>query len=206
MSTFSLIYFSRLIFAQSQVVGLNFDEVQIGEWIRLKHDEIGDHGSNRGIVIVGSKNSDFYRLTASDVGFYITYRFSTRTEPISSHERSDENSNCIQLDDRLYLQPVGPVLPGPPRLLEITITGLLQVDSTVMAVVDYIGGTEGLSEYWWIKVTPDGKRIQLSEPSEIVTQKRNYIRDDLEPSSELHKDDPRYYRIKEGNFSQCPFN
>jgi hypothetical protein len=28
--------------------------------------------------------------------------------------------------------------------------------------VNYIGGYEGLSEYWWLRISPDGKRTQVS--------------------------------------------
>jgi hypothetical protein len=27
--------------------------------------------------------------------------------------------------------------------------------------VNYIGGYEGFSEYWWLRISPDGKRTQV---------------------------------------------
>jgi len=40
----------------------------------------------------------------------------------------------------------------------------LIVGSKAIMSYKYIGGEEGKSEHWWIRVEEDGKRVQLSEP------------------------------------------
>lgn len=96
---------------------------------------------------------------------------------------------------------IGPVLPGPPRLLDFEITGDLYVGGYAKASGKYIGGYEGPSEYWWMKVTSDGKRIQITEPKSIpVEAEKNQIRSSS-PTRRSEEDlsvDPRYYRITPG--------
>lgn len=36
-----------------------------------------------------------------------------------------------------------------------------------MAEVSYIGGHEGPTEYWWMRISPEGKRTQVTEPRPI---------------------------------------
>jgi hypothetical protein len=36
-----------------------------------------------------------------------------------------------------------------------------------VAEVSYIGGYEGLSEYWWMRISPEGKRTQVTEPRRV---------------------------------------
>lgn len=36
-----------------------------------------------------------------------------------------------------------------------------------MAEVSYIGGFQGASEFWWMRVTPEGKREQVTEPLQV---------------------------------------
>jgi hypothetical protein len=58
---------------------------------------------------------------------------------------------------------IGPVLPGPPRLLDLRIMGECVKGRRVYAEAEYIGGTQGLSEYWWFRIKA-GKRVQIGEP------------------------------------------
>lgn len=79
---------------------------------------------------------------------------------------------------------------GPPRLLDLSIKGDLSVGSYAIAERSYIGGTEGKSEYWWIRVK-DGIREQVSEPRCIK------ICNTVVSSQDL--DDPRVYRVTEAD-------
>lgn len=57
--------------------------------------------------------------------------------------------------------------------------------ASVRAEGQYIGGREGLSEYWWFKIMK-GKRIQLSEPLSRS-----------EGGGEGEEHDPRVYVLRE---------
>ena len=73
-------------------------------------------------------------------------------------------------------------MPGPPRLLEFSISGNCKIGTWAVAEAKYIGGHEGPSEYWWIRVTTDGKRQQITQPKPIGNL----------------QDDPSRYKIVEG--------
>lgn len=36
-----------------------------------------------------------------------------------------------------------------------------------MAEASYIGGYEGATEYWWMRISPEGKRTQVTEPCRV---------------------------------------
>ena len=38
-----------------------------------------------------------------------------------------------------------------------------------VAEVSYIGGYEGATEYWWMRISPEGRRSQVTEPLRIPT-------------------------------------
>lgn len=96
------------------------------------------------------------------------------------------------------INSLGPVLPGPPRMLDLRVDGKTEFWTGDQAVVraegQYIGGREGLSEYWWFKIMK-GKRIQLSEPlsvsSSVMTREG-----DMKPGEEQLQD-PRMYVLRE---------
>jgi hypothetical protein len=67
----------------------------------------------------------------------------------------------------LALTSHGAVKPGPPRLTDFDVTGSMKVGSVAVAEVSYIGGYEGLSEYWWMRISPEGKRTQVTEPRRV---------------------------------------
>jgi len=75
---------------------------------------------------------------------------------------------------------IGPVLAGPPRLLDLSITGDAKVGSTVKASIQYIGGQPGASEFWWMRIR-NGEREQISEPT---------------PALSSSSSDPRLYTIQ----------
>ena len=42
-----------------------------------------------------------------------------------------------------------------------------QVGTLAVAEVCYIGGHEGPTEYWWMRISPEGRRTQVTEPVAI---------------------------------------
>ncbi len=104
---------------------------------------------------------------------------------------------------------LGPVLPGPPRLVNFEVTGDLVPGDIAVADTHYIGGVEGESEYWWLKVDAEGRRTTISEAvpcaTEQVTKFKRIIAaresgtdlsiEDLENLAVISK----VYVIKEGN-------
>ena len=112
-------------------------------WLRSKSI------SDEFVIIEGSDNKIDYTLTKDDVGCFICFK----------HKLDNNN-------DYHTLKPIGPVLPGPPRLLEIRIIGETKVGNRIVAKSKYIGGYEGTSEYWWIRIK-DGEREQITEPRAI---------------------------------------
>mmetsp|Transcript_1140 Transcript_1140/g.1887 ORF Transcript_1140/g.1887 Transcript_1140/m.1887 type:complete len:517 (+) Transcript_1140:1427-2977(+) len=68
---------------------------------------------------------------------------------------------------------LGPVLAGPPRLLAMTVRIEPAADPQrdgeqrwqAVARTSYIGGEEGESEFWWFRISADGRRLQLTEPA-----------------------------------------
>lgn len=90
---------------------------------------------------------------------------------------------------------MGPIESGPPRMLELAIIifpgnpGIgggdgpdmkLTVGMKVVAAANYIGGLEGGSEYWWMRVR-NGERENVCEPCAIPSSslffKENTIKD-----------------------------
>lgn len=108
--------------------------------------------------IVGSEGKDKYQLSVLDVGSYISARAAFINDPGVVH-----NANGF----------VGPILAGPPRLLEVSIIGDFTEGNPVVATPSYIGGIEGASEYWWLRINK-GKRENVSEPKEIDPNDGSY--------------------------------
>jgi hypothetical protein len=106
--------------------------------------------------IEGSANSDRYVLTARDENCYISF------QQTSTQQTED---GTITISQRA-INSIGPILPGPPRLLDLRIVGCCLNGARVYAEPEYIGGTEGLSEYWWVRIKA-GKRIQIGEPRAV---------------------------------------
>ncbi len=133
-------------------------------WIRASSSSVKkDFKDYSNITATDCKTQ--YTLCKEDVGFYIIVRY------IDSTTTEVKFSNAI-----------GPIVPGPPRLLDFIITGDSKVGGHAKAEAKYIGGFEGPSEYWWIRVTKDGKRQQITDPKPIGNAKQ----------------DPRLYKITAG--------
>lgn len=120
-------------------------------------------------------------MQADDTGCYISFQQSYESLDISTN-----SDNSSELPPNTDLQPstnpqsitktslrtiraynsLGPVLPGPPRLLDVRICGNCVEGGIVYVDIDYIGGKQGPSEYWWFKIK-GGKRIQVNEPTAV---------------------------------------
>lgn len=113
-------------------------------WVRSQSQD-GDSASD----IPRSEGKDTYQLTAADVGYYISFRVTNEDMDIVTHNGF-----------------VGPIVAGPARLLELRIQGNFKIGNVVVAVPTYIGGVEGESEYWWMRINK-GKREQVTQPRKI---------------------------------------
>lgn len=157
-----------------------------GYWIRSQSADKRSAYS----FIAGTENSPTYTLTAEDDGRYIAFQYaqkneknivgqkphevrksgSTGGEPLEDDLTVEEEGRAIEI--KRTINSLGPVLPGPPRILDLRVGGsghgeAFRVGSEVTARGTYIGGKEGLSEYWWFKIAK-GKRVQLSEPLSVL--------------------------------------
>lgn len=193
-------------------------------------------------TILDSDNLEQYVLTRDDVGCFIgiSHQISTHSAPstqitgtvlsVSQPHCSDslisDEANDPQITRQFLLsEEYGLVLPGPPRLVEFTIEGVesMEVGAYAMAKTNYIGGFEGASEYWWMRVGADGRRTQVTEPKKIsvhpssghclscgdagdqslsMEHTSNPV-DTVAAADDaiISKDnDPRYYKLNEGTF------
>ena len=50
----------------------------------------------------------------------------------------------------------------------IYILTYIQVGTHAVAETSYIGGYEGATEYWWMRISPEGKRTQVTEPRAVL--------------------------------------
>ena len=158
-----------------------------GYWIRSSSAE------KRSIYsyIEGTENCARYTLSADDTGRYIAFQYAqlVRKDLGITDESGCNAPRAVSVEGKAIelkrtINSLGPVLPGPPRMLDLRIDGEdFAVGSVVRACGQYIGGKEGLSEFWWFKIM-HGKRIQLSEPLSILHN---------EPSGH----DPREYYLRE---------
>lgn len=103
---------------------------------------------------------NLYTLSRHDVGRYITFRPSGRE------------------GDAYVPNILGPVLPGPPRIIgnsvqivseEGHLDHVFQPGDIAFAVCNYVGGEEGPSDVWWMRVK-DGVRENLTEPRGVTTE------------------------------------
>ena len=137
-------------------------------------------------LVAGSENRLDYTLGLDDVGKYIGVLFGKKDSK-SKFTPDVPSSRAKGL--------IGPILPGPPRLLDFEISGDLVVGGYAKADGRYIGGFEGPSEYWWIKVSPDGKRSQITEPKAIPVDTVNH---GIPRDSNDFANDPRFYQLTPG--------
>eukprot|EP01031_Cornospumella_fuschlensis_P027155 gene27155-32801_t len=135
-----------------------------GYWFRTT-SKGGTIGDLKYAVIPGTENKLEYKLQKEDVGHFIGFSFD-----------SDKGKQFAE-------NIVGPILPGPPRLLEFRIEGDVKEGGVAKVEADYIGGYEGASEYWWMRIYPTGQRTQVTQPTAIPTNGKE------------SGNDPRHYKL-----------
>lgn len=94
------------------------------------------------------------------------------------------------------------------------VSSIFQVGTKAIAQSTYIGGYEGASEFWWLKVSPDGKRTQITEPMKAPVGPDGHILTLESVSDALSTDatgndtmspsisDPRIYVLTPGRIEQ----
>lgn len=151
---------------------------------------------------------EIYGRKSSDLSSITWYR-KTKNGSDVVHENNDRDQYTVDINDidcfihceikwknsdtmveEILMIPdiLGPVLPGPSRLLDLRVTGTLEAGKKAIASYKYVGGIEGCSEFWWLKIN-DGKREQMSEP--IAISNLSVI------SNDYADNDPRVYVIKD---------
>jgi len=105
-------------------------------WSRSKDRKIWEN-------IPGSENSLQYTMTRDDVACYLSIQ-------------------CNGSED-IMAKPVGPVFAGPARLLDlrIRIDGTLGNGAKAIAEYEYIGGYEGPSQFWWIRINKGASAVLI---------------------------------------------
>jgi hypothetical protein len=155
------------------------------DWVWFRSSSADIHATKDKLkstqIIANSENKLEYRLEKGDVNSYIGICYG----PIGQTPKTIEHN---QQDRFIIANTIGPVLPGPPRALEFTVGGDLRVGCYAKANVTYIGGTEGRSEYWWMRITGDGKRTQITEPKATPDPHSRAFGDP--------KEDSRFYLVK----------
>ena len=144
-------------------------------------------------MIDGSEGHDEYELVALDVNRFITVRVFQRThihtagqEGGEGDKEKDVDESDFDIKDIACEIAMGPVLAGPPRLMDLSIAGDMTVGSVAVAQIKYIGGSPGPSEFWWMRIR-DGDREQITDPRPID------VADAAAPPRS--QDDPRIYVI-----------
>jgi len=105
-----------------------------------------------------------YCLTREDVDHYLGVRLEVPHTVVG--EDGAHTTHGVQ-HKYVTLLRHGVVKPGPPRLTDFDITGTMKVGTMAVAEISYIGGFEGPTEYWWMRISPEGKRTQVTEPMPI---------------------------------------
>lgn len=177
-----------------------------GYWIRSKPlDKRSEY-----VYIEGTENSAKYTLCAEDDGCYIGFQYAQLLSkdkdrrggahgPVSvadvrmveggkssplKQPRPMRTSSGELYEIKRTINSLGPVRPGPPRILDLRVEAAsYHAGDEVRAQGRYIGGKEGLSEYWWFKIV-QGRRVQLSEPLSVLNNEPGNV-------------DPRVYVLKE---------
>jgi hypothetical protein len=110
--------------------------------------------------ITSSSGLLVYQLGQEDVGKYLTFQ--------------------ARFDNTTYYAAsvLGPIIAGPPRMLDLQIVGTMKQGEEIRAVGRYIGGTEGSSEYWWMRIR-DGVRETITEPSSSAAGMYTISQDDV---------------------------
>ena len=68
--------------------------------------------------------------------------------------------------DAIFSESVGPMEAAPPKAIALNIIGECRCDSILRASLSYWGGTQGHSEYWWIRIR-NGRRENICDPTPV---------------------------------------
>ncbi len=151
-----------------EIYGHKSSDLSSITWYR-KRENISD-------IVHENSNRDQYTLDIGDIDCFI-------------HCEIKWKNNDTMVEEILMIpDTLGPVLPGPSRLLDLSVTGMLEVGKKAIASYKYVGGIEGCSEFWWLKIN-NGKREQISDPIPISNILVN--------SNDYGDNDPRVYVIKD---------
>ena len=142
---------------------------------------VGAEGCIEYTRIIGT-NKKTYQLTVDDVGCFMKARVT-----LEGADKKEYETNIV----------LGPVLPGPPRLMTITVEA---INGLLLPKIDYVGGKEGASEFWWMRIL-NGERETLSDPIALTEQQQKSSIADLlkNPKSPETFGDPRVYILKESD-------
>ena len=100
----------------------------------------------------------------------------------------------------LTLMPTIPVAAIVSQARELWIEGEQQVGKLLVAKSYYFGGVEGNSEYWWLRITPDGDRADITEPTACDITKAVPSTDAPPGPGDA---DPRVHRLTEADLGCC---
>jgi hypothetical protein len=122
-------------------------------WFRTTSNKLPSEDVDLSAIstISNSDNKIDHILGLDDVGYHVGVLYKAG----STKSKSFQSDRSIEVKKADGL--IGPVLPGPPRFLEFEVAGDLFVGGYAKAEGRYMGGYEGPSEYWWMKVGSDGK-------------------------------------------------
>ena len=152
-----------------EIYGHRSSELISISWYRKSQD-------SSTVLVHANNNRDRYILDIADIECFIQCEIKW----INNDTMAEET---LKIPDIL-----GPILPGPSRLFDLNVTGVLEVGKRAIASYKYVGGIEGCSEFWWLRIN-NGKREQISEPISISAINLS--------SSDYTDNDPRVYVIKE---------
>jgi hypothetical protein len=140
-----------------EVLKLNFSEISslskpTGVWLRQRKNGSGEDVRTFE-EIPESRGKDTLKLSLNEMDRMVSYRMDIRGE---------------KKMEGMYALPIGPVLPGPPRICEnsLVVSGQFFTGGKVRAHAEYIGGWQGPSEYWWLRVK-GGQRTELTQPRAV---------------------------------------
>lgn len=86
------------------------------------------------------------------------------TRSLMANDEIYSSSSSTDSTGRVCSLPVGPVEAGPPKAREIWLEGDQRVDGVLVGHWYYFGGVEGNTKVWWIKITPSGEALNVTEP------------------------------------------
>jgi len=162
--------------------------------------------------IAGTEGRASYELTAGDVGRFlkVTGAMAAAPKPVAApageagaeaeagteaEAQDDKGQAMVKAKGFESGAVLGPVAPGPPRLLQIKIAGQAVVGQSLQAELDYVGGAQGASEFWWLRIR-DGDRENLSEPVALTAEQ--VARFDPADRAAVASD-PRVYLLKDAD-------